>query len=147
MPGHLEPLWRHWDYSTSDVPTTMQIGKRATRDKVKERTGQYFLENNGTVESCVLWASFKAVTKGHIQSLAGFEKKERRLQEVEWKRQILVLEATLGGKATDDPWQCVQLRLKRYELRDLAEQSAHAYTLVTQRHLYDMGDKAGKLTA
>ncbi|KAJ1129438.1 hypothetical protein NDU88_007808 [Pleurodeles waltl] len=43
------------------------------------------------------------------------------------------------------PEQRHQLRLRQQELRDLAGSRARAHALATQRHLYDVGDKANKL--
>ncbi|KAJ1104305.1 hypothetical protein NDU88_001717 [Pleurodeles waltl] len=40
-----------------------------------------------------------------------------------------------------------QLRLKRYELRALAERHARAYALASHHQLYDVGDKAKRLLA
>ncbi|KAJ1165628.1 hypothetical protein NDU88_006047 [Pleurodeles waltl] len=69
----------------------------------------------------------------------------RRSEELE--TEIIALGATAVPGGRPCPERCYELRLRQQERRDLADNKARAYALATQRCLYDVGDKANKLTA
>ncbi|KAJ1193197.1 hypothetical protein NDU88_002502 [Pleurodeles waltl] len=112
-------------------------------DKIRERATQFFEENQGSVYSaCNLWEAFKSVLRGHAQDMIGGKKKEQNLQAAILECEIAALEARCQAGGGAEGGLLHQLRLKRYELRALAEQNARLYVLASQSRLYDVGDKA-----
>ncbi|KAJ1186077.1 hypothetical protein NDU88_002862 [Pleurodeles waltl] len=84
-----------------------------------------------------------AESGGHAQDIIRGKRKEQNLQEAELGLELVVFEAR--GQAEGGVEE--GLRIKRYELRALAEQHARASVMASQRQLYDVGDKANKLMA
>ncbi|KAJ1189151.1 hypothetical protein NDU88_005902 [Pleurodeles waltl] len=96
--------------------------------------------------ACTLWEAFKTLIRGHTENMIGGQKKELNMQAVNLKRGIATPEACFATRRVAEDDLQHQLRLKRYELRALAEY-ARAHALATQRQLYDVGDKSDKLLA
>lgn len=100
----------------------------------------YFLENKGSVSSAaVLWETFKAVLRDRAQkAIAHKNKKERQaMEELENKLRRL----------GDEPTQSTihQIGVKRTEYQALAHQEAKLMYLASRHHLYETGDRAGRL--
>ena len=125
-------------------PWYLQIPR--VREKITEATTLYFGENENSVESAItLWEAYKAVLKGQTVSFIAGHNKEKRAKLNELEEELLSLERS--AVESTETGNMHQVKIKRKEYRDIAEEAAKYSARATQHRIYEAGDKAGKLLA
>lgn len=125
---------------------TSILNNQQFQTQIKEDIRIFFEENdNGEVNSAIVWDALKAVIRGRIISFCAYEKKLKQLRLTDLNKELKDLETQ--HKKEQKSNQMIKIKKIRNEINIMYSQETERKMVFTKQKYYESGSKSMKLLA
>lgn len=108
---------------------------------MREEIKRFLEENdNGEVDSTIVWDTLKAVTRGRIISFCAYEKKQKQLRLIDLNKELKDLETQ--HKREQKTETLTRIKIRRNEINITYTQEIQKKMIFTRQTYYESGAKS-----